>query len=402
MTKKRKNLFLISHPIQYFSPLFKAISQEELFDLTVLYCSDYGTKATRFHPEIGELKKWDTPLLDGYKYRFLKNYSLRPSIFAGFFGLINPGIVNELRREKYDALIVHGWNYFTHILAIITAKLSGIKVFIRGDNPLNQELKKPRYMILIKKIILQRLLFKVIDFFLYVGQENKEFYRFYGVPENKLFFMPHAVENERFRRGFNEFRSRKEEIKKEVGISPDKVVILFSGKLIDKKRPMDLLMACERVNTENKALVYIGDGNLRGNLEEYVKERKLRDVYFLGFKNQTELPKYYAVADIFVLPSTVGETWGLVVNEAMCFHLPIIVSDMVGCGKDLIRHGENGFVYPMGDIGKLADYLLILIKRPDLRKNMGNYSGELITKWSYKEDIEGILAALKNIKIRNQ
>jgi glycosyltransferase involved in cell wall biosynthesis len=232
--KNYKIAFLLSHPIQYFSPLFRELAEHSHIDLTVYYCSDEsirGMKDVGFGKEI----KWDIPLLDDYKYKFLKNYSPKPSIFSGFFGLINFGIVNELKRGKYDAIIIHGWNYFTNIVAIITAKLFGVKVFIRGENPLNQELKKPRYKILTKKIILKNLLFRIIDAFLYVGQENKEFYRFYGVPENKLFFVPYAVENERFIKDYEELKDNKEKIKKEIGIPPDKVVILFSGKLIDKK-----------------------------------------------------------------------------------------------------------------------------------------------------------------------
>lgn len=395
--KKYKIAFLLTHPIQYFSPFFREIAKHPQIDLTVYYCSDEsikGMKDVGFGKEI----KWDIPLLEGYKYRTLKNHSPKPSIFAGFFGLINTGIINELKEERYDALIVHGWNYFTNIVAIITTKLFGVKVFIRGENPLNQELGKPRYKILIKKVIFKRLLFRIIDNFLYVGQQNKEFYEFYGVPESKLSFVPYAVENERFIRGYEEYKNRKGEIKKEIGISPYKVVILFSGKLIVKKRPMDLLMAYERLQSENKALVYIGDGYLRENLEEYTKKRNLKDVYFFGFKNQTELPKYYVASDIFVLPSTIGETWGLVVNEAMCFHLPIIVSDMVGCGKDLVKHGENGYIYPVGNIQKLADCLLKLLQKPELRERMGKCSLEIISEWSFKEDIEGILSALEYVR----
>jgi glycosyltransferase involved in cell wall biosynthesis len=341
--------------------------------------------------------KWDIPLLEGYNYKFLKNYSPRPSIFAGFFGLINPAIINELRKEKYDALIVHGWHYLTHILAILSAKLYGIKILMRGDNPLNQEFRKPYYKILIKKIILKNFLFRLIDSFLYVGHENKMFYNFYGVLEGKLFFVPYAVENERFVKSYEGLVKNKGELKNEIGIPQDKVVILFSGKLIDKKRPLDLLMAYERLQFENKVLVFVGDGYLRNNLEEYVKKKNLKDVHFLGFKNQTELPKYYVASDIFVLPSSVGETWGLVVNEAMCFHLPVIVSDMVGCAKDLVRHGENGFVYPVGDVDKLAEYLKKLLEDENLRKSMGENSFQIINKWNYNASINGVVTALEAI-----
>jgi glycosyltransferase involved in cell wall biosynthesis len=241
------------------------------------------------------------------------------------------------------------------------------------------------------------LLFRRISGFLAIGSENKEFYKFYGVSENKIFLTPYAIENERFIEGYEKLINLKDEIKKEIGIPLDKVVILFSGKLIEKKRPMDLLKAFERIDTDSKALVYLGDGILRKTLENYVRERNINDVYFFGFRNQNELPKYYVMADIFVLPSSIGETWGLVVNEAMCFHLPVIVSDMVGCGRDLVKVGENGFVYPVADIKKLAVCLLKLLQNSQLRKRMGERSLEIIDRWSYKENVDGILAALRFI-----
>lgn len=396
MNKKYKIGFLVSHPIQYNTPLFKEIANHPQIDLTVFYCSDEGIKKIMEDPGFGKMIIWDIPLLEGYKYRLLKNYSPTPSINAGFFGLINLGIVRELRREKFDALIINEWSHLTDILSIISARLLGINTIMRGENPLNHEFRKSRFKVLAKRIIL-KYLFKIIDCFLFIGQQNKEFYRFYGVPENKLFFAPYAVDNQRFVNAYEKLLKQRNEIRDEIGISQDEIVILFCGKLIDKKRPMDLLIAYEKVRVNNKALIYIGDGILRKRLEDYVKAKELKNVFFLGFRNQTEFPKYYGASDIFVLPSTIGETWGLVVNEAMCFSLPVIVSDMVGCGKDLVRHGENGFIYPVGNMDKLADYLFKLLKSSELREKMGKRSFEIISKWSYKENIEGILLALEYI-----
>jgi len=397
--RRYKVAFLLSHPIQYFSPLFREMAKHPQIDFRVYYCSDESVKGMK-DIGFGTDVKWDIPLLEGYNYKFLKNYSPKPSIFAGFFGLINPAIINELRKEKYDALIVHGWNYLTHILAILSAKLYGIKILVRGENPLNQEFRKPYYKILLKKIILKNFLFRIIDSFLYMGHENKMFYKFYGVLEDKLFFVPYAVENERFVKSYEGLVKNKGELKNKIGISHDKVVILFSGKLIDKKRPLDLLMTYERLQSEDKGLIYVGDGYLRSSLEKYARNKNLKDVHFLGFKNQTELPKYYVASDIFVLPSSVGETWGLVVNEAMCFHLPVIVSDMVGCAKDLVKHGENGFIFKVGDINELTECILKLLHEPELREKMGKRSLEIISKWSYKEDIEGILLALEYLNVQ--
>ncbi|MBU4377282.1 MAG: glycosyltransferase family 4 protein [Candidatus Omnitrophica bacterium] len=390
-----KVAFLVSHPIQYFSPLFKKMAKHPQIDLTIYYCSGEimkGVKDAGFGVEV----KWDIPLLEGYKYKFLKNYSPIPATLKPLIGLINFGIIREIAKNKYDAVIVHGWSYVTCALAYMTAIFNRIPVFIRAESPLSRELTKPKWKILAKKPLLSAL-FKQVSSFLAIGRENREFYKFYGVPDNRIFLTPYAVENERFIKNYVDLIDKKDEIKKNLGIPSDKMVILFSGKFIDEKRPMDLLLAYEKTSAENKALVYVGDGYLRRNLEQYVKKKKLENVYFTGFMNQTEIPGYYVIADIFVLPSA-GENWGLVVNEAMCFHLPVIVSNMGGCAKDLVRHNENGYVYPMGDIDKLSFYLGDLINDKEKRAGFGKKSLEIVQEYSYEKDVEGIISALESKK----
>lgn len=390
-----KVAFLVSHPVQYFSPLFKEMAKHPQIDLTVYYCSDEIMKGVR-DVGFGVEVKWDIPLFEGYRYKFLKNQSPIPTIFKPPLGLINFGIIREIVKNKHDAVVIHGWNYVTHVLVYMTAISSRIPVFIRAESPLNQELIKPKWKIAVKKILLTTF-FKQVSSFLAIGRENRELYRFYDVPDDRIFSTPYAVENERFIKSYEELIGRKHELKKKLGIPSDKIIVLFSGKLMDYKRPMDLLLAYENTDTENKALVYVGDGHLKKRLEQYVKEKKLENVYFLGFKNQTEIPKCYAVADIFVLPSSAGETWGLVVNEAMCFHLPVIVSDMAGCSKDIVKHNENGYMFPTGNIDKLSFYLEDLINDKEKRAAFGKKSFEIVQEYSYEKDVEGIVAALDSI-----
>jgi glycosyltransferase involved in cell wall biosynthesis len=252
--------------------------------------------------------------------------------------------------------------------------------------------------------VILRILFKAVAAFLAIGQENKKFYEFLGVPEKKIFFVPYAVDNDWFIKKHRELRIRNYELRKELGIDPKAVVILFVGKFTPKKRPLDLLRAYElltndqRPTTNDKAaLVLVGDGELRPALEHYVKSRKLPNVYFAGFQNQSQLPKYYALSDIFVLPSGLGETWGVVINEAMCFGLAVIVSDIVGCGPDLVKQAKNGYIYPLGDIARLANYLGELIENPDKTKAFGQKSFEIIQGYSYKSGVQGIINAMKKI-----
>ncbi len=389
---KSKIAFLVSHPIQYFSPLFKEIAKRTEIDLTVLYCSDESVKGMR-DTGFGSDIEWDIPLLEGYRYKFLKNHSPISTIFKAPFGLINFSIVKEIFRGHYDAVIVHGWHYVTLWLAYFAAICSGTRVYLHAENPYNQEIRKSKCKLFIKKLVLG-LFFKGFNGFLAIGTENRKFYEYYGVDPKKIFLTPYAVENNRFIKEYDQNVSGKTGLKNEIGIPKSKTVILFSGKLVAKKRPMDLLQAYELIAAPDKALVFLGDGPLRRALEEYIARKRIKDVYITGFKNQSEIYKYYIESDIFVMPSTIGETWGLVVNEAMCFGLPVIVSDLVGCGADLVKHGENGYIFNMGNVDELACYIRRLIEEKDERKQFALASIDLIKKWNYDADIEGILHAI--------
>lgn len=391
-TKKHKLAILVSHPIQYQTPLYKLLAEQKEIDLTVLFCSDWGLKTYR-DKEFGKEVKWDIPLLDGYKYKFLKNVSPFPNV-SKFFGLINPEIIDELKNGNYDAIWIHGWNSFTNWLAMNTAFKLNISVLFRGETNLLQEASPVKEFI--KKIVFKNP-FKKISAFLSIGTYNTKFYEAYGVPEEKIFLVPYTVNNEFFISKAQELSSKKKELRKKYNIPEESSVILFSGKLIGKKNPFDLLKAFEIVSQAIQcSLVFVGDGELRSQLETYAKNNHIQNVFFIGFRNQTELPELYAMADIFVLPSKF-EPWGLVVNEAMCFGLPVIVSDKVGAGGDLVKEGSNGYIYEAGKIDMLSKHLKDLLRDETKRVKFGQCSRELIEKWSYKEDITGVLNSLNKI-----
>ncbi len=394
--KKYRLAALTSHPIQYQGPLFKKIAEDPHLDFSVYFCWEAQAERGAYDREFGKEFKWDIPILQGYTHAFLKNWSPRPS--SEFWGQINFGIVPELIRKKYDAVLIFGWNSFTNWLAFITCLITHTPILLRGENPFNQESGKGKLKIFVKKIILGSL-FKITSAFLYIGEENKKFYEYYGVPEHKLIFCPYAVDNNRFMKQAEESRSKKYELRRALGIAKNDVVILFVGKLIEKKRPLDLLKAYELLVTSDKLqvthLVFVGDGALRGEMEKYVKDHALQNVHFAGFKNQTEMPRYYAMSDILVLPSGAGETWGLAVNEAMCFGLPVVVSNLVGCAPDLVRQGENGFIFTLGDSSALGSFLYEQARDKKKRQLFGKKSFEIIQGYSYDKDSEALVKALR-------
>lgn len=382
---------LVSHPIHYQAALYRRLARHPEVELKVFYCSDFGMSA-KADPELGRSFNYGAGILEGYAYGFLKNISPNPSL-SRFSGLLNAGIIREFKRGEFDAVLVHGWAYASMWLCFLTCALRGVPLLIRGEATLLRPV--PRWKMPFKKTLLASL-FKKTGGLLFIGGHNRDFYRAYGVPEERLFFVPYAVDNEHFSEKYGHYGAKRKSIRDAFGIAGDKVVVLFVGKLVDRKRPFDLLRAFESLEGD-KALLFVGEGGQSRSLMEYVGKKNIENVYFMGFRSQEELPEFLSIADIFVLPSE-HEPWGMVVNEAMNFALPVIAADKVGSAKDLVRDGENGYVYKAGDVEKLSERLGRLLKDPGLRKSMGMRSREIIGGWSYKEDVDGILSALRFIK----
>jgi len=389
---KPKISYYLSHPIQYFSPLLREMNKE--FDLHVYYFSDASVRGN-VDVGFGREVKWDMPLLEGYSHTFLKNLSRRKSLSNRMWDAVNPGVAKTLFKDSSSIVIVNGWSYFSNLLTILTAKFLGKKVWLRAENPLNQELLKSKRTLAVKKLILQFLLFPLINKFLYIGSESKKFFEYYGAKRAQLVYTPYAVDNDWFQRQAYCLRD-KEEVKEKLGLPGNKKIILLSGKYIEKKRPLDLLEAFRLLDRADTMLVMVGEGVLRSEMEEYIKKHGLENVVLTGFINQSEITKYYAVADVFVMCSGPGETWGLSVNEAMNFALPVVVSKTCGCTADLVHKGDNGFVFEEGDVKALSEALKKLLVDETLRVKYGAASLRIINDFSIKaivRNMEGAVTA---------
>jgi glycosyltransferase involved in cell wall biosynthesis len=384
-----------SHPIPHLVPLYRRLAQQPEIDLTVYYCSKLGVEEY-YDPLFGVHTTWAyTSGGHSYKHVFLPNMRRGNNVW-GYTSLINPRIISEIWRERYDALWVHSYNYITYLLALITARLRGTPILYRAEHSLTYDSKvhRPFWMRVCKPLFL-RLLFKQVKCFLSIGSLNTVFYFHYGIQAHKIFHVPYTVDNDYFARKAAEFRSQREEIRYKMGIGREDVTFLFAAKMIQMKSPLELLRAYERVRMPGKALIIAGDGELRAQAEAYVSERNLQGVHFLGFVNQNELPKYYAISDVFVRfdGPAIGD-WGLTVNEAMASGLAMISSDCIAATVDLVKDGENGFVVRFCDIDNLASAMEKMIADPSTCRRMGWRSMEIISKWSYEQCVEGILKAL--------
>jgi glycosyltransferase involved in cell wall biosynthesis len=388
--------YLVSHPIQYQVPLLRRLAAHPDVDLTVYYMDDAGARQYR-DPEFGVTVQWDLPLLDGYAWRVLPNRSPIPGA-DHFLRYLQPSVVRALRRGRYDAVIVHGYAHATEWLAFLGTSLSGTPLLLRGEST---HLGKRRWARAVKRLVLGPALRRMAGV-LAIGSLNRAFYRAYGVPESRIFSVPYAVDNERFMAEADRLAPERQALRRQLGWPDDLPVVLYSGKLIPKKRPLDLVDACARLGVDRPiVLVFMGDGPLRGEVEAAARRRSLAHVVVTGFINQSEVPRYYAAADVLALPSGY-EPWGLALNEGMCFGLPVVASDAVGAAPDLVRDGENGFVYPAGDTQALAEALGRVLASLERRLQMGVRSREIVSGYSYEADVRGILEALERVAVRGR
>ena len=138
----------------------------------------------------------------------------------------------------------------------------------------------------------------------------------------------------------------------------------------------------------------VGEGDRHAALREQAKSLEIeQSIRFAGFRNQSELPRFYDLCDVFVLPSLL-EPWGLVVNEVMNAGRAVIVSDQVGAAADLVHDGENGLVFPAGNVGRLADALRQILSDPERCRRMGERSRQIIGAWGFQQDLEGLKRAI--------
>ena len=379
---------LVSHPIQYFVPLYRELSSRPEIDLRVYFYSD-ATVREFYDGGFGRRIRWDIPLLEGYQSRICRS-ATRTDITGAFLRCPNADIVWEVASGRYDVVWVHGYAYSTTWLAALSARAKGASVLVREEQTLLE--RRPWYTRALKRVALRALFSQAWG--LYIGEENRRYFEHYGMPPGRLFATRYCVDNRFFQGQAARLAPRRREVRAALGITDDTPVVLFCGKLIDKKQPLRLLEAFERVRRRRRCwLLMVGDGALRPAAQDLVARRGIPSVVMPGFLNQTELSAAYSAADIFVLPSAWHETWGLVVNEAMNFALPIIVSDKVGCAEDLVRPRWNGFVVSHRDVDALADAIATLVADEPLRRDFGTRSRELVGEYSVEACADGIIAA---------
>jgi glycosyltransferase involved in cell wall biosynthesis len=303
-------------------------------------------------------------MLAGYPHQFIQ---VNGSVDVTRFGRLRlkESLVERLRRQSVKALWIQGWQVAAYWQAVWQAQSADVPVWIRAES---HDLKPRRQLRSVARILLLRELFKRIDYFLYIGQANRRLYESFGVNDGRLRHAPYCVDNERFARQAEALRSSKDEIRRKFRIPKNAFCIVFVGKFIRAKRPLDVVRAAKRFAQRNGDrpvhLLWVGSGELGQQLRSSCRvvfdaedstsaglpngTESLPAASFAGFLNQMEIARAYAAADCLVLPSE-SETWGLVINEAMASGVPCLVSRACGSAEDLVAPIHSDFVSPVGD-----------------------------------------------------
>jgi glycosyltransferase involved in cell wall biosynthesis len=385
-----------SHPIQYLSPWFRHLAAQPELKLTVLYGDDHGLRAG-FDPDFAKEFRWDVDLMSGYESLFLRNQSPRPGV-GRFFGIHTTDLFALLEPRGFDAVVIQGWNYALYPLALFFAHTARLPVLLRCESvrlvadpgsarrsPLRDILKRP---------ILRRYV-GACAAGLAVSAANRRLLLACGMPPERIFSSPYAVDGTRFALDDEARQAARRRWRDRLGVSDDTPLLLFVGKLMPVKAPELLLQAFSALRARGVAahLSFCGDGPLRESL--VLPARRTDGVSFPGFVNQAELPALYAAADALVLPSH-RETFGIVVPEAMHAGLPVVVSSGVGCAEDLVSP-TSGLTFPAGDVSALTDCLAALCEGEgarDRRTALARGARARIATWTYTEATQGLIAAL--------
>ena len=342
---------LNTHPIQYYAPIWRQLSRRADLNVEVLYGADFSVRGYRDR-EFGKTFRWDVDLLAGYRSRFLPGAG-RVRAFSFFrpsprpvFRFLMTAPKGVVVGTAYHALFWYG--------AYLAALLRGHRIVLRHDATDAQTYGRGIKARLRDAWL--RALYRRVAAFAVVGRVARRHLRRLGVPENKMVASPFCVDSGWVRSQISAWRPRRNEIRKSLGVARGQRVLLFCGKLIPQKEPLLLVRALELLPARQRSRIHLlvaGDGSLRQEMAAAARRVVGPRCHFLSFLNQRELGRAYACADLLVLPSR-SETWGLVVNEALQWGIPAVVTDRVGCAEDLVKPGKTGEIFPAGSPEALA------------------------------------------------
>lgn len=371
----RKRLaIVVSHPIQYYAPLYQRLALRD--DLCIrVYFTWHGGENPVQDRGFAKPFAWDIPITGGYDFEVVPNTSADPGTHS-FFGLKNPDLVERILRWSPDVVHITGWAWLSHLQALRTLHRLKVPVLFRGDSHLmNAALSGPRWWA--KRLLLRRI-YSWPTAFLVVGSANREYYRAFGVNDERLLACPPSIDVGRFAQPAESWEREAAEWRRGLGISESEQVLLFAGKFEPTKQPLLLMNAMRNFGSAGMVLVLVGGGELEAEMSELAAASPGR-FRILPFQNQSRMPAVYRLGDAFVLP-TMGDSWGLAVNEALACGRPVLVSNRAGCAEDVVD-GTCGAIFPWNDgAAIIAAFRTMTSERENLRR-LGEGASERARKF---------------------
>ena len=372
-------LIFETHPVQYHAPVFERLASITPLPFRVIYGSDFSCRG--YHDvDFGKAFSWDVNLLQGYPYEILTQ---APSVAALKFASFDREFQNRIRDAgEIEGALCLGYSSPFDRHFIRWTILNRKPLLFRAETS-DVALTRSRWKQAVRDFCLRRL-YGRCAVVLPIGTNSRNHYRRLGVPDSKMIESPYCVDERVFSTSAVEAERQRLATRLQLGIPEAALVLVYSGKLTHKKG-VDLIPKGIRelpaALGRQIHLLVIGDGELRSQLEsDCARGSRPVSASFVGFRNQRELSAFYNAGDMFILPSRFGETWGLVVNEALLHGLPCIVSEMVGSAPDLITSGLTGEIFTCGRAEHLATQLQKIIgwrnprTRSECQKRAANFS----------------------------
>jgi glycosyltransferase involved in cell wall biosynthesis len=353
-------LIFETHPIQYKAPIYQRLQQLRPGSFRVIYGTD-GSMRDGLDPEFGRKVTWDTPLLDGYPYTVLGTQ--KGPALQGIRSLSGRGVFKLLRQEKPRAVLVAPFLFEFDMTVFLSCLLLRIPIWIRVETQ-DEAVVRPKWKGDVRTAFYW-LAYKFVSHAFFIGILNRDHLMRHGIKPERMTLAPYASPLA-FPADTASKQKLRDETRAKLGIAPDQTMLLFAGKLIDKKNPALILAALALVPADlakKIRIVYVGSGELEPALRQEA-EKFPGQVQFAGFINQSEMPAYYLAGDILALPSRrMGETWGLVVNEALAAGSGVILSAAVGSSRDFGK-SERVRVIPDNSANACAQAIMGLMKTP--------------------------------------
>ncbi|MEH2143410.1 glycosyltransferase family 4 protein [Nostoc sp.] len=348
-----KLAILLTHPVQYFAPVFRELAQQPNLQLKVFFGCNHGVIPSE-DPNFGVVFQWDCQPTAGFEHEFLSHNSLED--LKGLRGIrLATKAFNTISSYQPDAILIFAYSPTFITASTLLLYLAGYKLMLRAETT-DEALSRSYIKDKIRQLFLS-FYYRQFTHFFPIGTNSINHYLRMGVDKSRMTLAHYAIDIEFFQKQVDFWLPQRGALRANAGIGKQDHVLIYCGKMFPPKNPLIISDALENLSPLEKEktwFIAVGDGELREEFERRIKVQLDERAIFVGFKNQLKLGQYYAMADTLILPSQSGETWGLVVNEALQFGLRVIVSDKVGCAKDLITDVKHGWIFSCSNFFELA------------------------------------------------